>query len=277
MPGDIQINAKIYHLMRRDSEVRRISNNGRAKQAYLVLRERILTAEYPFGTVLSPRKLARQLGMSLVPVAEAIQHLEHDGLVERRPRAGTRVRVPTPDEIRGLYVVREALESQAARLCAVHATAGERVELRRLGAEIDDLFSENAAENDQNLNRRFNRHRRHLELHIRIAECARCETLWKAIERNQVLLFNFLYDVASNRTFLPPGFHSELVEPIVRGDPERADAVMREHVRYGLSETLLRLQPQIRQNSWRLGKKASLDESSGHQRAGTLRPPASTK
>jgi DNA-binding GntR family transcriptional regulator len=263
--------------LKHDSGVDRISNNGLAKQAYLVLRERILTAEYPFGTVLSPRKLAHQLGMSLIPVAEALQRLEHDGLVERRPRAGTRVRVPTPDEIRGLYIVREALESQAARLCAVHATAGERVELRRLAAEIDVLFSEKAAESSQNLNKRFNRHRQHLELHIRIAECARCEALWQAIERNQVLLFNFLYDIASNRTVLPLGFHSELVEPIVRGDPERADAVMRAHVRYGLSETLLRLQPQIRQNSWRLGKKASLDESSDRQRAGTLRPPASRK
>jgi DNA-binding GntR family transcriptional regulator len=229
--------------------------HSRAKQAYLTLRQRILRAEYPFGTILSPRKLARQFGMSLVPVAEALQRLEQEGLVERRPRAGTRVKTPTPDEIRGLYVVREALESQAARLCAVHATAAERVQLRTLAEELDSLFSEEPGTSPQNQRKLLDRHTKHLNFHTRIAELARCQTLCQAIEKNHVLVFNFLYDIASNRTILPRGFHSELIEPIIRGDPERADAIMRHHVMYGLSETLLRLRPQIQKDSWRVGER----------------------
>jgi GntR family transcriptional regulator, rspAB operon transcriptional repressor len=242
---------------------------SRAKQAYLLLRERILRADYPFGTILSARQLARQFGMSLVPVAEALQRLEHDELIERRPRAGTRVRVPTPDEIRGLYVVREALESQAARLCAVQATAAERVDLRTVAAKLDELFSEKNAPKTDDRNKLFERHEQHAGLHTRIAEFAHCPTLSQAIERNHILLFNFLYDVASQRTFLPCGFHSELIEPIIRGDPEKADAAMRAHVRYGLSETLLRLQPQIQKDGWRLGKKLS---PARRRRAGVFRP-----
>lgn len=230
-------------------------SHSRAKQAYLTLRQRILQAEYPFGTILSPRKLARQFGMSLVPVAEALQRLEQEGLVERRSRAGTRVKIPTPDEIRGLYVVREALESQAARLCAVHATAAERILLRTLAEELDHLFSEKAGANSGDHKRPFQRHTKHRKFHAQIAEFGRCQTLCQAIERNHVLLFNFLYDIASHRRVLPPGFHSELVEPIIRGDPEKADAAMRYHVSYGLSETLLRLRPQIQKDSWRLGER----------------------
>jgi DNA-binding GntR family transcriptional regulator len=135
----------------------RMDSHSRAKQAYFTLRQRILRAEYPFGTILSPRRLARQFGMSLVPVAKALQRLEQEGLVERRSRAVTRVKIPTPDEIRGLYVVREALESQAARLCAVHATAAERIMLRTLAEELDHLFSEKAAPSSSDLKSPFQR------------------------------------------------------------------------------------------------------------------------
>jgi DNA-binding GntR family transcriptional regulator len=242
--------------------------DSRAQQAYLTLRERILRADYPFGTILSPRQLAREFGVSMIPVAEALQRLEYEELVERRPRAGTRVKIPTPEDIRGQYIVREALESQAARLCAVQATAAERIELRTLAAELDLRFSGDGSVVPDRA-KLYELHTQHLRLHTLIAEAARCQVLWQAIERNHVLLFNFLYNVASERAVLPDGFHSELVEPIIRGDPERADATMRAHVRYGFSETLLRLEVQIQKNGWRLGKN---DESPGQRRKARKSP-----
>lgn len=245
------------------------NSDSRAQSAFLTLREGILRGDYPFGTILSPRQLARGFGMSLIPVAEALQRLEYEELVERRPRAGTRVKIPTPEDIRGQYVVREALESQAARLSAVQATAAERVELRTLATELDRRFSGNGSItiDIDNKTQLYHLHTQHMRLHTRIAECAHCQVLWQAIERNHVLLFNFLYNVATQRAVLPPGFHSDLVEPIICGDPERADATMRAHVKYGLSETLFQLQPQIQKTGWRLGKN---DHSPGDRRkAGT--------
>ena len=89
-----------------------------SEQAYSVIRDRILKGEIALGAPLSRRRLAAELGMSLLPVSEALQALESDGLVESRPRVGTRVCFPTVEEIRERYQVREALESQAARLYA---------------------------------------------------------------------------------------------------------------------------------------------------------------
>src|SRR5713101_6543585 len=86
-----------------------------AGEAYLVVRERILRGELPIGKVISRRKVAIELGMSLLPVSEALLRLEFEGLLESRPRAGTRVRIPTEQDVRGHYIVREALEVQAAR------------------------------------------------------------------------------------------------------------------------------------------------------------------
>ena len=113
------------------------SRESLAGEAYVIVRERILRGELPIGNVISRRKLAAELGMSLLPVSEAFQRLEFEGLLESRPRAGTRVRIPNEQDVRGHYVLRQALEAEAARLFAEVATAGERVELQKLAAPIE--------------------------------------------------------------------------------------------------------------------------------------------
>ena len=114
-------------------------NNGLAGEAYVTVRERILRGELAIGQVISRRKVAAELGMSFLPVSEALLRLEHEGLLESRPRAGTRVRVPTRPDVQGHYVVREALESQAAMLFAAQATRDERAELMKLALRVDAL------------------------------------------------------------------------------------------------------------------------------------------
>src|SRR5256714_12039538 len=110
-----------------------------AHEAYRVVRQRILRGELSLGQIISRRKLAAELGMSFLPVSEALLRLEIEGLLESRPRAGTRVRIPTQQDVRGHYVVREALEIQAARLFSEVATPDERAELMKLAARVDAM------------------------------------------------------------------------------------------------------------------------------------------
>src|SRR5215510_4664116 len=105
-----------------------------ATEAYEFVKHRILHGELPMGQVISRRKIAAELGMSFLPVSEALLRLELEGLLESRPRAGTRVKVPTEQDVRGHYVVRQALEAEAASLFAEFATQRERMELRKLAA-----------------------------------------------------------------------------------------------------------------------------------------------
>src|ERR1700712_5638539 len=114
-------------------------DDGLAGEAYVTVRERILKGELAIGQVISRRKVAAELGMSFLPVSEALLRLEHEGLLESRPRAGTRVRVPTRPDVQGHYVVREALEVQAAMLFAIHASRDERSELIKLAIRVDAL------------------------------------------------------------------------------------------------------------------------------------------
>jgi DNA-binding GntR family transcriptional regulator len=211
-------------------------NDGLAGEAYVVLRERILRGEFMIGQVISRRKLASELGMSFLPVTDAMLRLENEGLLESRPRAGTRVRVPSAEDVRGHYVVREALEVQAAKLFAVTATAEERTELIKLAARVDHLGSH--PEGD-----RFYYLKLHETLHRRISECARCQSLTDAIEKTHALSSTWRCGGHIATSDRPRRAHQELLEVLVQRDPAGAGDAMSRHIQGALQNALRRLEP----------------------------------
>lgn len=238
---------------RRDFGADSLSN-----RAYQQIRNEILSGELSIGDVLSRRKLAKRLNMSFLPITEALRCLETEGLVESRSRIGTRVRIPSEQDIRDGYVIREALESQAARLCAQNITDAERKELRTSAKHLDELHKVCALESE-NSRFLFSVHTFHMEFHLRIAELARCPGLRRAIEKEHVLIFNWLYDIAARRRTHPEEFHSSLAEALCGRDAQAADAAMRAHVRYGLKQVLERLANYDARDAWRLKDKKLRD------------------
>jgi DNA-binding GntR family transcriptional regulator len=219
-----------------------------SNKAYLLIRERILRGELRAGEALSGRRLAEEFEMSLLPVSQALRQLESDKLVESRPRAGTRVRVPHPEEVRGRCIVREALEAQSARLCCLQATMKERLDLIRIAKQLDTLYDRFGRNDDPEL--QYLVHTQHFDLHMRIAEYSHCPELKEAIEMNQVLVYNWFFDIAAKRRSLPPNFHHQLLQAVTGSDPIVADEAMRLHVQYGVVETLQETVPQAA-NAWR--------------------------
>ena len=221
-----------------------------ADRAYLLVLDQMLRGRLPLGSVLSRRKLAEQFNMSLVPVAQALQRLEIEGLLESRPRAGTRIKVPTAQQIRDQFELREALEGQSARLCAERATFQERLELKRLAANVDAFYA-NAPARDLTDDWSFAVNEYHVALHMRIAEYARSELLKSEIEKSHVLVFNWLYDTTRRERILPPNFHADLISIIAEGDPQKAHEAMQEHVGYGLKSIQRAVDP-LHRGNWRL-------------------------
>ncbi len=220
-------------------------------QAYDQIRNEILSGELAIGDVLSRRRLAVRLKMSFLPITEALKRLETEELVECRPRIGTRVRVPTEQEIRDNNVIREALESQAARLCAQNITAAEKKELLTTAHHLDELQKTCALER-QDSRFLFSVNTYHMQFHLRISDLARCPGLYHAIEKEQVLIFSWLHDLAAHRYIQPEKFHSMLAEALCSGDPQVADVAMRAHVRNGLPQVLERLAKHESGDIWRL-------------------------
>ena len=210
-------------------------------KALTLIRSRILSGEMPLGAIIPRRELAEELGMSLQPISDALQRLEQDGLVETINRVGTRVRIPKPQDIRGFYVVREALESQAARFFAERSTAAQRREIQQMAQQLDVEYHECIELQEISPQRLYELRRHHMLFHQWIAERTGCPFLYETIEKNHVLFFNCLWDQLFGREELPPYWHTELAAALAAGNVEEADRAMRKHVRYrmqGLLECL---------------------------------------
>lgn len=205
-----------------------------AAEAYSVVRQRILRGELVLGQSISRRKLAAELGMSFLPVSEALLRLEVEGLLESRPRAGTRVRIPSREDVVGHFTVREALEMQAAMLFTRAATAAERGELRKLAARVDAV----AVQPDRTLYTVL-----HHKLHRRIAECARCPMLCDAIEKTHALASIWFCLLRQPLPDDPPRRHQDLLDALTTGRPKAAAEAMRQHIAVGLAHTLEVLTP----------------------------------
>lgn len=232
------------------------SSLGLPEQAYQSIREQILRGRFGLGAAISRRQLAIELGMSTVPVSLAFQRLAQEGLIESRPQVGTRIRIPTEADIRDRFVIREALESQSARLFSERASVAERRELRELAEALDTLYLQReSSPGDTSLV--FQVNSQHLQLHMRIAQCSGSVGLCRLVEANDVLVYNWLFDMIGGQPPIPPHFHRDLIADISGTDQAAADAAMRAHIRHGLEGTIQsmrRISAQV-ESSWRLGRK----------------------
>lgn len=96
------------------------------------LREKILSGELEGGERLVEGKLSDQLGVSRIPVREALRRLAAQGLVTIEPRRGASVSRYTDHQVRELVEVRATLEGLNARLAAKRHDASQIAELQQI-------------------------------------------------------------------------------------------------------------------------------------------------
>ncbi|MGW4057996.1 GntR family transcriptional regulator [Amycolatopsis sp. NPDC004747] len=191
------------------------------------LRERILTGRLRPGDRLVERELAEDLGVSRVPVREAIRSLEAEGfLVVQSPRRVV-VRQLARVDVEELFDVREALEGLAAGLAAARAGAAELKRLERALADAARATARGDAARITVLNSRF-----HDEI-VAIAGNALLSTMLQPLEGR----LRWLTSQNEHWAELLDE-HRRLYEAIASGDAERAKASAVEHVRVNREVTL---------------------------------------
>lgn len=95
----------------------------------------IMSGKLSMGDKLNTEELASQLGVSRMPIREALSNLEKKGLAESIPYAGTRLVTLTKEDVRQIYIARTALEPVAARYACEKITEGEIAHLREIQEE----------------------------------------------------------------------------------------------------------------------------------------------
>ncbi|MHB1837943.1 MAG: GntR family transcriptional regulator [Solirubrobacteraceae bacterium] len=109
---------------------------NKQERVYGLIRDRILSGAYGPGFRLVIDRIAAELGVSALPVREAVRRLEAEGLVVFRPNAGAQVTPADPSLYEESMVVVAVLEGFATAQAAVLA-ADEL--LPKLRAETDEM------------------------------------------------------------------------------------------------------------------------------------------
>ncbi|MBQ1023858.1 GntR family transcriptional regulator [Micromonospora sp. C95] len=191
---------------------------GTADRVSAVLTEAILCGGFRPGAHLNADTLARQLGLSHIPVREALRSLHAEGWVEMRPHSGAFVRSRTQQELADLFEMRLLLESQAAALAAERRSAAQLDELARI---LDAQAAATGAPDLASANEQF---------HYAVAACSHNGILADAIRRlGRRARFYFL-TVAPKRRTESLREHRQLADAIRRRDVDAAATIARDHI-----------------------------------------------
>jgi len=113
-------------------------------QAYNAILSAILDESIPPGAALPLQSLAKDLGMSMMPVREAIRQLESIGIIEVEAHRGARVRQLTDDDLIDTYLTRVVLEGALVRRAAefidaeTARSAREALDVQQLALRLGD-------------------------------------------------------------------------------------------------------------------------------------------
>jgi DNA-binding GntR family transcriptional regulator len=198
-----------------------------ASKVYESVRRGILSGDLKPGQPMSRRRIATELHTSPLPVASAFQRLELEGFLESRPRAGTRVRALSLDEIRGHFVVREALETQAATRVALLASDSELAHLETLAQELDALSTRRDVKQYAAAHRAF---------HGQIAAYCQCSALYEAVDQSHGFAMLWLSHVS--QPCEPNARHRELVSAISTREPMNAALAATQHLAFCLARAI---------------------------------------
>ncbi|MDD3996388.1 MAG: GntR family transcriptional regulator [Sphaerochaetaceae bacterium] len=195
-------------------------------RAYEIIYNMILDGTLKPGEKLIRRKLAKQSGVSTIPVLEALLRLEADGIVESMPYRGSRVIQVTHEKIMDWYALREAVECQVARILATKIREHELHDLYSLAHRLDKM--EAAGQTDEEF------WDLHYLMHQKMAELTDRRSLIDALTRiNFFHLLQRAQMVATeHHNQIPSNNHELIVDALASNDPRIAEDAMREHIHH---------------------------------------------
>lgn len=178
---------------------------------------------------LSERALANELGLGRTPIREAIRDLVRDGLLESHPTRGTLLRKLTVTDLQDLYEVRFAIEGLAAAL------ASERGEVSELTVfvKLYDLVLSNPENHDLT-----HLHDRGVQMHEKIIEITQNKRLLEMYRPFRIrfrIPFGVIRSETPERILQSARDHREIALSIMNRNIERAEKLMRQHLRESLS------------------------------------------
>lgn len=187
------------------------------------LRAAILAGEFVAGQRLVEVDLCERFGCSRFAVRAAIPVLASEGLVDVQRHRGARVRAIPLAEAIEITEVRRLLEGLVAARAAQHVTAPQAAELQQVISEMREAVGSAELMRYSDANAR---------LHELIRRIGGHETATAIIERlhAQLVRHQFRLALMPGRPAVSLAQHERIVDAIVAGNPDEAEAAMLDHI-----------------------------------------------
>ncbi len=191
---------------------------------YDTLRASILQGERRPGTRLVIDDLAAELGVSPIPIREALQQLRADGYIEIQPYVGAKVAAIRLDSIIEIFQLLEALEVISGRAACQNFTDDDVAEMEALLDAMDEDIDDIESFSEKNV-------RLHQFVCDRAGTTLTGPLIGKVLDHWDRLRRFYLKDVFTGRHGAAQREHWEIFEAIRSRDPERTESVIRNHNR----------------------------------------------
>jgi len=193
------------------------------RHAVSVLRAALVAGDLAPGQRLVEADLAGSLGVNRASVRAALLDLSADGLVERIPHRGARVRVVSVEEAVAITECRMVLEGLCAAKAAERADEEQLDVLRALGGRLRAAVAAGDPVAYSTLNR---------ELHRLVREYSGQSPASALLDRlnGQIVRHQFQLALRAGRPQVSLPEHLEIIDAITARDPGRAEAAARAHL-----------------------------------------------
>jgi DNA-binding GntR family transcriptional regulator len=201
-----------------------------AGEGYERLHQAIVRGDFQPNERLIEMDLAQLYNIGRAAIRTALARLEQDGLVERVPNRGARVRAISEEEAIERIEARAILEALAARYAARNAIDADIADLRAIVGEMEACLVEGDLLGISERNGR---------LHDRLLQIANNKTVTHLIEHLHIqhVRSQFRLILVPGRPQRSVAEHRAIVEAVASRDPDAAEAAMRSH-RANTVETL---------------------------------------
>jgi DNA-binding GntR family transcriptional regulator len=209
--------------------------------AYEFLKNEIILFHYRPGEKVNIRDIARKLGVSDIPVREALKRLESEGLIEFENNRGARIAPFDAKSFIDICNIRFELEVFATRLATEKITDEEIEILEEYVDKMDECIEQNNLDMFGKYNSKF---------HHTLYKCARSPVLIETLE-NLTARSHYsksIFALVPSRLKDSNKEHKEIVEALKSRDPERAAQIIRHQKEFSTNRLLDALETVTRFN-----------------------------
>ena len=209
-------------------------SSSQLQTAYDMLFEQILSGELAPGTRLVNRTISKQIGVSTIPVREAIHRLTSEGLVQHIPNAGAYVRELTRDELIQLYDYRNELEKFTIERAIKHIDSYQLSRIEGICAQWQEIISQTEAQSQEKLSEEHNQEwvKLDLDFHKILSDAAHNTWLTRSIQQLR-LMSRIVYTkpphIFINEAKTTLNSHQAIVDAIKAQDESAAIQAMEVH------------------------------------------------